>query len=139
MIKTPRTPPRTADAVSVFIPWSSRSRSFQPNTDRSPAAVPERSPPRRSISPRSDSRSRSRNRQRSLHGQNGSRRNGVRSGRSRTRSYSRSLSRSRSYSRSVSRTSPIPRSSKVCSSTYYKFVEADSVDCRGEAYQECQR
>lgn len=90
----------------------SRSRSNLPDADGSPTAIRERSPPRRSISPRSDSRSRSPSRTKDPP-RHDSRRNGARNGRSRTRSYSRSLSRGRSYSRSLSRGSPVPRSSKV--------------------------
>ncbi|KAL8932677.1 MAG: hypothetical protein Q9216_006732, partial [Gyalolechia sp. 2 TL-2023] len=70
------------------------------------------SSPRRSISPRSDSRSQSRNAPKSIHGLNGSNRNGTRTGRNGTRSLSQSVSRERSDSRSISRGSPIPRSSK---------------------------
>lgn len=91
----------------------SRSRSPRSNTAQSPAAIRERSPPRRSISPRSASRSRSPSRARSTRRHNEASRNAGRNGRSRTRSLSRSLSRGRSYSRSMSRGSPMPKSSKV--------------------------
>lgn len=117
----------------------SRSRSFPLDPKQSPAAVRDRSPPRRSISPRSGSHSRSRSRPRSAHGHDGPKRNGVKGGRSRTRSLSRSASRGRSYSRSLSRDSPIPRSSKVCQFPQSEILQADDLDCRRKAHQECQR
>ena len=81
-----------------------------------------RSPPRRSISPRSASRSRSRPRSVNR-SPRGDKRNGWKGGKSRSRSPRRSVAgsrspagrdfRARSYSRSMSRGSPPPKSSKV--------------------------